>query len=108
MDLKRLEQNWTNQGRNDPLWAILAERPRPDGSWDKAAFLKTGEHFVVRVHDHLRALGCLPAGKGRALDFGCGYGRLTQGMAAYFDEVVGVDIASSMIAGARELNAQGN
>lgn len=43
-----------------------------------------------------------------ALDFGCGIGRLTQALAKYFEEVHGVDIASSMIEKAREYNSHGN
>jgi SAM-dependent methyltransferase len=40
----------------------------------------------------------------RALDFGCGAGRLTQPLADRFDHAVGVDIAPSMIARAKGLN----
>jgi 2-polyprenyl-3-methyl-5-hydroxy-6-metoxy-1,4-benzoquinol methylase len=45
--------------------------------------------------------------RGSALDFGCGVGRLTQALADHFDEVWGVDIASSMIEGARRLDRSG-
>lgn len=44
----------------------------------------------------------------RALDFGCGVGRLTQALANYFDQVYGVDIAPSMIELAETYNHQGN
>jgi SAM-dependent methyltransferase len=40
----------------------------------------------------------------RALDFGCGAGRLTQALAARFERVDGVDIAPSMVAAARRHN----
>ena len=40
----------------------------------------------------------------RALDFGCGIGRLTVALADYYDEVVGVDIAHSMVEQARQRN----
>jgi ubiquinone/menaquinone biosynthesis C-methylase UbiE len=43
----------------------------------------------------------------KALDFGCGPGRLTQALAEHFREAHGVDIASSMIAKAQELNKYG-
>lgn len=33
----------------------------------------------------------------KALDFGCGMGRLTQALTKYFEEVYGIDIAPSMI-----------
>ena len=49
-------------------------------------------HRIARESD-----GLLPAERKRALDFGCGAGRLTQALAQSFDSVVGVDIAPSMI-----------
>ena len=48
------------------------------------------------MFEHLAALG-IEAKRGRALDFGCGVGRLTQALAERFDAVHGVDIAASMI-----------
>jgi SAM-dependent methyltransferase len=45
---------------------------------------------------------------GRALDFGCGPGRLTQAMAGHFERVDGVDIAPGMIECARALNQAGH
>jgi len=44
----------------------------------------------------------------RALDFGCGIGRLTCALADHFDEVVGVDISESMIAQAVSANPRPN
>jgi ubiquinone/menaquinone biosynthesis C-methylase UbiE len=40
----------------------------------------------------------------RALDFGCGVGRLTHALAKYFEEVCGVDLAPSMIRLANQYN----
>ncbi len=56
--------------------------------------------------DEARSLG-LPAARRRALDFGCGLGRLTQALADHCDEVVGLDVAPSMIAQARTFNRHG-
>ncbi len=44
----------------------------------------------------------------RALDFGCGVGRLSQALAEHFERVVGVDIAESMVQRAREYNRYGD
>ena len=44
----------------------------------------------------------------KALDFGCGVGRLTQALAIYFEEVYGIDIAPSMIKLAKEYNRYDN
>ena len=51
----------------------------------------------------------LPVGfaRRRALDFGCGIGRLTQALAAHFSEIHGVDIAPSMIRAAQRFNCYG-
>lgn len=43
-----------------------------------------------------------------ALDFGCGVGRLTQALAAHFDEVTGVDISPSMIKLAKKYSRHGD
>src|SRR5438270_252955 len=43
----------------------------------------------------------------RCLDFGCGVGRLTQALCDYFDRCDGVDIAASMVEGARSFNQHG-
>ena len=40
-----------------------------------------------------------------ALDFGCGYGRLTRALAERLGSAVGVDISEQMVAGATQLNA---
>ena len=42
--------------------------------------------------------------RGRALDFGCGVGRLTQALASHFDRVDGVDISETMVRLANEHN----
>jgi ubiquinone/menaquinone biosynthesis C-methylase UbiE len=43
----------------------------------------------------------------KALDFGCGVGRLTQPLACHFEEVTGVDISQSMIELAKRYNQSG-
>src|SRR5262249_45364852 len=53
--------------------------------------------------DYVRSLA-INLRRSRALDFGCGIGRLTQPLANYFTEVCGVDIAPSMIRLAQRYN----
>jgi SAM-dependent methyltransferase len=103
MELERLQKNWTNLGSRDPLWAILSDPHTENGGWDVDSFLRTGVDFCNYLARHFAGLQ-VDVTRGRALDFGCGYGRLTQGLAAWFDQVVGVDIAPSMIRGAREFD----
>jgi ubiquinone/menaquinone biosynthesis C-methylase UbiE len=47
----------------------------------------------------------LPQERDRALDFGCGLGRMTRALAAHFDACIGIDISEEMVRGARAANA---
>lgn len=100
MNLRALRRHWDAYGRQDPFWAILTHPDKVQGRWDAEEFFRTGRDEIATVLSYLSSLG-LAAGKERALDFGCGAGRLTQGLAGHFDEVVGVDIAPSMLELAR-------
>ena len=106
MDFELLKRNWEAFGREDPLWAVLTEPSRKGGRWDPDEFLATGEREVAEVFAELDAFGVATM-DGRALDFGCGAGRLTQALAGRFDRCDGVDIAASMIAAAEHLNRHG-
>jgi SAM-dependent methyltransferase len=103
MDFELLKRNWEAFGREDPLWAVLTDPSRKGGRWDPDEFLATGEQEVAGVFAELEAFG-IAIMDGRALDFGCGAGRLTQALAGRFDHCDGVDIAASMIAAAEQLN----
>jgi Methyltransferase domain len=107
MNLKELQKNWDAFGRADPLWAILTDPARQGGKWDREQFFTSGRREIAKVMLKADALG-LPARRESALDFGCGVGRLTQALCAYFEHCHGVDIASSMIGLAREYNAYGD
>ena len=104
MKLERLSEDWNELAEEDALWAVLAEPGKQGGRWDVGEFLATGEREVAGVLSTAQGLG-LPEGRGKALDFGCGVGRLTRALSAHFEECVGVDISKEMVERARELNA---
>jgi SAM-dependent methyltransferase len=103
MALKNLRNNWEYFARNDPLWAIATLPGKSRGRWDRGDFFKTGVKEIEGVMEYLKRLN-YPLVYEKALDFGCGVGRLTQALAYYFDEVFGVDIAPTMITLARQYN----
>ncbi|HEY3527622.1 MAG TPA: methyltransferase domain-containing protein [Nocardioides sp.] len=70
-----------------------------------AEFFATGEEHVTAVLDVVRRTIDSAFEPTRALDFGCGTGRLAIPLAARCHRVVGVDISESMLAEARR-NAQ--
>ncbi|HJT22814.1 MAG TPA: methyltransferase domain-containing protein [Nitrospira sp.] len=106
MNLKDLQKNWNNFGKKDPLWAILTVEAKKGNRWTPEEFFETGRDEIEQLMEHMRGLG-LTVRRNRALDFGCGVGRLTQALAKYFQEVIGVDIAPSMLTGARKYNRYG-
>jgi SAM-dependent methyltransferase len=96
----RHRRDWTDLGELDPMWAIASTPEKRFRGWDQAAFAKSGARKAAGVLQRLEELG-VPPRRGGALDFGCGVGRLSLPLAEHFETVVGVDIAPSMIEGAR-------
>ncbi|MEO7043432.1 MAG: class I SAM-dependent methyltransferase [Gemmatimonadaceae bacterium] len=103
MKLDQLREEWTALGTVDPLWAVLSEPAMRGGRWDTDAFFATGRKDVDGVLA-LISNANVELEHRRALDFGCGVGRLSQALARKFDEVVGVDISSTMLEGARRFD----
>lgn len=109
MSLKQfrtLARNWEVFGRRDPLFGVLSDPTKFDGLWRVDEFYASGREHVEHLFDVLAAHGVHPSA-GRALDFGCGPGRLTQPLAARFSHTVGVDVAKSMVGLARKHNVHG-
>jgi SAM-dependent methyltransferase len=106
VNLAELQRHWDAFGERDPLGSILADPGRIGGRWDRQVFFETGRTHVERFLAHAREIGCAPA-YSRALDFGCGVGRVTQALANRFAEVHGVDIAASMVRLAAAYNGHG-
>lgn len=102
MNLRELQRNWDSMGRRNPFTVILTARMR----WDAYDFFRTGEAEIEGLIEDVKSLNHGFGGE-RALDFGCGVGRLTQPLADYYDEAYGVDIAPSMIEAANTLNRRG-
>jgi ubiquinone/menaquinone biosynthesis C-methylase UbiE len=103
-DLSEIQKNWDDLGRRDPLGVIKTGISREGGvwenkeggKWDIQDFFQTGIEEVDSVLKQIEQLD-LKLGHKKALDFGCGVGRVTQALSKYFDTVDGVDIAPSMI-----------
>ncbi len=98
------EQAWEDWGRVDPLWAVVTASDRKHGHWDLEEFFSSGQDTI----DSLMAEGVrhgVPARSSRAVDFGCGVGRLTRALGTYATQVIGLDVSSSMIEQAIDLNS---
>lgn len=92
------DKAWEKFGRQAPYFGVLAdEKFAADRIREnRDEFFATGCNFMAVVLDRYeRHFGELP--RGRALDHGCGVGRLTFPLAAEFSKVVGLDISPSML-----------
>jgi len=105
--IKKLCENWDTFGRTDPLWAIASRKERKGNKWDIDEFFQSGKTQIDWAMRELK-LANIELEYATALDFGCGAGRLSQALASYFDKVVGIDIAPSMIELANKYNRYGN
>lgn len=98
------DRTWEAIGANDPYHGVLThERFRKAALTEDslAEFFATGQaHIdaVVRTVERQFQRELRPR---RALDFGCGVGRLTLPLAGISGEVVGVDVSASMLEEAR-------
>jgi ubiquinone/menaquinone biosynthesis C-methylase UbiE len=103
VDLATQRRDWEDFSRIDPLWAVLSDPSKRFGGWSHDEFFALGERDVAHFLEVCGRHG-LPRGHSRALDFGCGAGRLTRALSSRFESCVGVDIAAPMIEAARDLN----
>ncbi|HEX2232259.1 MAG TPA: class I SAM-dependent methyltransferase [Thermoleophilaceae bacterium] len=102
--MERLSREWDELARGDALWEVLSDPDRSDGRWQLDEFFASGEQEVGAALERARGLG-RPERHERALDFGCGVGRLTRALSERFAECVGVDVSEQMVEQARKLNA---
>lgn len=107
MELADVARTWDTLGRIDPLWAVMSVPEKRYGRWDPDDFFRSGRDEVDDVLGRVEKSVGAPLGAGRALDFGCGVGRVTQALAGRYDSCDGVDIALSMIDWAERFNRVG-
>lgn len=102
-EIDRDRTRWEQLAR-DPYYAVLNEDGfRRDRAADdaRARFDRSGEEDVAETLAEIRELIDPHFRPSRALDFGCGVGRLTVPLARACDHVIGVDISPRMLEEAR-------
>jgi ubiquinone/menaquinone biosynthesis C-methylase UbiE len=97
------KNDWEDLASLDPMWAILSDKDKRGRGWNTEEFFKTGESEIGNL---MREIEPLRGERAKALDFGCGVGRLTRALLAYYGEAYGTDISETMIHKAKELTPQ--
>ncbi|MGH7500320.1 MAG: class I SAM-dependent methyltransferase [Longimicrobiales bacterium] len=96
-------RDWDDLAWLNPFDSILA-RFDEAGDWTEEEFFLEGEKEVSHVLARCAGKG-IALGHGRALDFGCGVGRLSRALASRFELCIGADVSPAMLDRARLLNA---
>ncbi len=104
--MKRIEDapsnlEWKRWGRDDPFFGVATWEGRDRGGanpWTAEDFYALGQSDWADFRKRWVHYG---VAFGRAVDIGCGAGRLTKPMALEFTEVIGVDVSDGMLAVAR-------
>lgn len=107
MSLRRLARSWNAFAADDPMWWILMREDKHGNRWDADEFFATGRAEIADVLRQAREYQPAMA-NARAMDFGCGVGRLSLALVPEFHEVHGVDLAANMIDAARRFDPEGS
>ena len=103
--MSNTDRRWERWGRVAPYYGVRADPRFDNGQIEqhRDAFFASGEAtvaaFLARFEHQFG-----PLQRGRALDHGCGVGRLALPLARHFEKVVGLDVSAAMLAEA-ERNA---
>jgi SAM-dependent methyltransferase len=94
-----MRADWNERAREDAHYYVaFGRRDQDDGE-----FLSTAADVVRDLEGELKRLPPdVPPASRRALEIGCGPGRLMRPMSRHFGEIHGIDISDEMIAQARE------
>lgn len=99
--IRKYQKEWEDLAGEDPMWTVLSWESKKN-SWTEDEFFLEGDKAVDQLLRRLVHFS-VPLKWDRALDFGCGVGRLTRPLTRSFTECWGVDISETMIKHAREL-----
>ena len=93
-----MRDDWNARAREDAGYFVAFGR-RDQGD---AEFYATATEMVTSFESELRRVPLAARGSWRALEIGCGPGRLMRPLSRHFVEIDGVDVSDEMIAIARE------
>ena len=97
------DRAWEQYGKDNPYFGVLSDERFRGASLSESAlrdFYASGEEYVQETLAVCQRHFAAPA-RAKALDFGCGVGRLTIPLARYFESVTGIDVSQAMLDEAR-------
>ena len=95
---KRMRDDWNKRAREDANFYVAFGRRGQDAS----EFFDTAREVVLGLREELKRLPPADPRSRRALEIGCGPGRIIKHIHSWFGEIHGVDVSDEMIAMARQ------
>ena len=96
---QQMREEWNERAREDAHYFVAFGRRDQDDE----EFFSTGSGLVGELVKELKRLPAgTPCTELRALEIGCGPGRLLRPMSQYFAEIHGIDVSDEMVALARQ------
>lgn len=95
------DKAWRAFGKKDPYFGVLTHEKFKDKNLNeehKKDFFETGRKYSNRIYRVIHKHFNSDFSPNSILDFGCGTGRLTIGLAPNVERVVGIDISENMLA----------
>lgn len=102
--LRDTDADWRHLGDTEPYWGVFSLPAYKSDSLTPQTldgFYAAGRADIDHIARACEQGGFGPLRANRALDFGCGVGRLAEAMTAYADHVTGFDISPGMLETAR-------
>lgn len=103
--MRNTDRDWERFGATDPYFAVLTDPKFRRGRIDDEArdeFFASGDHQIEDLFQVIRGSVDSSFAPRRALEFGCGVGRLLIPLSRRVDSVVGIDVSASMLEEARK------
>src|SRR5262245_36968174 len=95
---ERMREDWNRRAREDAHYYVAFGRH----GQDEAEFQSTAHELVYGLEYEMRRFPANARMRWRALEIGCGPGRLIRPLSKHFAEVHGVDVSDEMVWLARE------
>ena len=100
MALDDTDREWNKWDKNDLYYAVLAS-PKFRNRDNMAEFFAFGEQDFSNMQQDFERLAIPLTPAGKALDYGCGVGRVLRPVSHYYPQAVGIDVSRAMVEEAR-------
>lgn len=103
--MDKIEKNWESIAKSNPYYAVVTFDKFSSENINAATlenFFDSGEKYVESIWQEIESNFVPEFRPRKALDFGCGVGRLTIPIAQRSEAAIGVDISENMLKEARQ------